>query len=244
MAYSTAAMLPLAPSRDGVTPSIWSYSSTDNLDTILASGYVADAVSKGLGVGDWVLFQESDNTYSPKFLTVASISSGAATLSSGETLATEAGAGIDGIAEQYATSVTRDGSIISTKILIDLTGLNCGGTAGDIIGDDGTGAAHLGQITAAVNGTILGGRMICLEAPATGDADIDLYAADEATGVEDTAIGDLTETQIVNGGAQSLGTTGYFAAMPGASQYLYLVGQGTGNATYTAGRILIEMWGV
>ena len=57
------------------------------------------------------------------------------------------------------------------------------------------------------------------------------------------AFGDLTETQICNSGTNSLGTTTYFAAMPAADQYLYLVGQGTGNATYTAGRFMIEMWG-
>ncbi len=162
----------------------------------------------------------------------------------GANLATGAGAGIDGIAAISEAVVFQDGDVYTTRFLIDLTGLNCGGTAGDIIGDDGTGAAYLGQITSAESGTIFGGRMTCLEAPGTGDADIDLYSATEATGVEDTAITALTETQIVNGGTWSIGTVGIFAAQPTAGEYLYLVGQGTGDTTYTAGKFIIELWGV
>jgi hypothetical protein len=54
----------------------------------------------------------------------------------------------------------------------------------------------------------------------------------------------LTETQIVNGGVQALGTVSYFIADPAAQSYLYMVSQGTGAATYTAGRFLIEIFGV
>ena len=86
--------------------------------------------------------------------------------------------------------------------------------------------------------------MTCLETPAGGDTDIDLYSAGEGTGVEDQAITALTETQIINAGAQTAGTVTYFSADPAANAYLYLVGQGTANATYTAGRFLIEVFGV
>ena len=40
----------------------------------------------------------------------------------------------------------------------------------------------------------------------------------------------------------ALGTT-VFGTDIAANQYLYLVGQGTSNATYTAGRLLIEIYG-
>ena len=108
----------------------------------------------------------------------------------GNILAVEAGAGITaGVGAIYKSSVLKVGGIIHTKILLDLTGLSSSTTNGDVIGVDDTGVAHLGQITAARNGTILTGRMTCIEAPATGDPDIDLYSATEATGVEDSAIG-------------------------------------------------------
>lgn len=152
------------------------------------------------------------------------------------------GAGIEGTAAVYETSVKTENGIVTTSIMIDLTGLQSGGTAGDIIGKNGSGVAYIARITAADNGTVFGVKMTCFEAPAGGDDDIDLYSATEGTGVEDVAISTLTETQIINSGTLSLGTTA-FGTDIAADQYLYLVGQGTANAAYTAGRLLIEIYG-
>lgn len=152
------------------------------------------------------------------------------------------GAGIEGSAAVYETSVKTENGIVTTSIMIDLTGLQSGGTAGDIIGKNGSGVAYIARITAADNGTVFGVKMTCFEAPAGGDNDIDLYSATEGTGVEDVAISTLTETQIINSGTLSLGTTA-FGTDIAANQYLYLVGQGTSNAAYTAGRLLIEIYG-
>ena len=152
------------------------------------------------------------------------------------------GAGIEGTAAVYETSVKTENGIVTTSIMIDLTGLQSGGTAGDIIGKNGSGVAYIARITAADNGTVFGVKMTCFEAPAGGDDDIDLYSATEGTGVEDVAISTLTETQIINSGTLALGTT-VFGTDIAADQYLYLVGQGTANAAYTAGRLLIEIYG-
>ena len=152
------------------------------------------------------------------------------------------GAGIEGTAAVYETSVKTENGIVTTSIMIDLTGLQSGGTAGDIIGKNGSGVAYIARITAADNGTVFGVKMTCFEAPAGGDDDIDLYSATEGKGVEDVAISTLTETQIINSGTLSLGTTA-FGTDIAADQYLYLVGQGTANAAYTAGRLLIEIYG-
>ncbi len=152
------------------------------------------------------------------------------------------GAGIEGTAAVYETSVKTENGIVTTSIMIDLTGLQSGGTAGDIIGKNGSGVAYIARITAADNGTVFGVKMTCFEAPAGGDDDIDLYSATEGTGVEDVAISTLTETQIINSGTLALGTTA-FGTDIAADQYLYLVGQGTANAAYTAGRLLIEIYG-
>ena len=139
-------------------------------------------------------------------------------------------------------SFALEGGIRLMRVLIDLRGLNSGGTANDIIGVNGTALrCYIAQIPSM---TVLGGRMTCLEAPAGGDTDIDLYSATEDTGVEDQPITDLTETLLINAGTQSLGTLTYLAANPAAGTYLYLAGQGTANATYTAGRFLIELFGV
>jgi len=152
------------------------------------------------------------------------------------------GAGIEGTAAVYETSVARNNGIVTTSIMIDLTDLQSGGTAGDIIGKNGAGVAYIGRVTASNSGTVFGVRMTCYETPAGGDDDIDLYSATEATGVEDSAITALTEAQIINSGALAVGSVVYGTDVA-ADQYLYLVGQGTANAAYTAGRLLIEIFG-
>ena len=174
---------------------------------------------------------------------VAGLGTGvAADLAINRTMA--AGTGFTGTGTVYKTSIAHEGDLVITRIFVDLTGLNCGGTAGDIIGADGTAnPCHIGQLTAAQHGTIFFGTMRCVETPAGGDTDIDLYAANEGTGVEDSAISALTETQIVNGGTHTAGDEDLFAAYPAANQYLYLVGQGGGDATYTAGQFIIELHG-
>ena len=126
--------------------------------------------------------------------------------------------------------------------MIDLTGLKDGGTAGDIIGKDGSGVAYIGKVTTADQGSVFGVTMQCVEAPAGGAADIDLFSATEGTGGNDTPIGDLTETSIINAGTQAAGTLTAGGDIA-ADQFLYLVSQGTGDATYTAGRFLIEITG-
>jgi len=176
---------------------------------------------------------------------------GTVTVTSGDKFAVEAtgSAGIEGTAAVYVTQVNRlksdvdtNVNIVKSTIMIDLTDLRDGGTAGDIIGKDGDGVAFIAQVTTANQGTVFGVTMTCVETPAGGGTDIDLYSATEGTGVNDTAIGDLTETQIINAGAASAGTV-VAGGDIAADQYLYLVGQGTGHAAYTAGRFLIEITG-
>jgi hypothetical protein len=159
-------------------------------------------------------------------------------------LTTGAGVGItNGTGTVYESGITTAGSIVTTRILLDLTGLDSSGTAGDIIGVAAGGAAQLGQFTTAQNGTIFGGRITCLEVPTGGDPDVDFWTADEATGAFDTAISTLTgEVQLVNTGDWTL-ETDTMTNLPGANQYLYATAGATDDATYTAGKFLIEVYG-
>lgn len=169
-----------------------------------------------------------------------------ATLANGMTgvPVTQGGAGTLGTGTVLKQAIAKMGDLTVTTMLVDLTGLNSGGTAGDIIGLNGSGAAFITRLSPA-NGTVTAIRMTCLETPAGGDTDIDLYSATEGTGVEDTAITTLTEVQLINSGALASGNVVAAAAMPAANtDYLYLVGQGTANATYTAGKLLIELYGI
>ena len=151
-------------------------------------------------------------------------------------------------------SVITKGNIIYTDIIIDLTGLTSTNQLGDIIGVDGAANCHLGQITQAVNGTILGGTMTCIENPAGGERYIDLYSAEEATGAENAAITSLTETVVLNTTADwkiapdlgsAAGTIKSFDDVPD-NGYLYLTVGTNSSPTageYTAGRFIIQMWG-
>jgi len=162
-----------------------------------------------------------------------------------ENLPSVVGVGITaGVGTIYRTSVERIGDITTTRILLDITGLQSSTTDLDIIGT--AGVSHIGQITAAVNGTIFGGSMLCLEATATGVTAVDLYAATEATGAFDGAVTSLTETVVLtSSGAATLGLSQPLVADGIADgAYLYLCNGAAGTVgTYTAGRFLITLYG-
>jgi len=176
--------------------------------------------------------------------TLSSINSSGVTSFDANTLSVEAGTGITtGSGTIYRSSVQRVGGIITTRILIDLTGLRSTGGA-DIIGVNGTAlVCHIGQITAAQNGTILTGSMECFEVPAGGDPDINIHSATEGTGVEDGAISGLDETLLVNAGDATLGSKVYFTAVPAADEFLYLTTGAATDADYTAGKLFIQLMG-
>ena len=176
--------------------------------------------------------------------TQSSINSSGITSFDANTMPVEAGTGITtGSGTIYRSSVQRVGGIITTRILIDLTGLRSTGGS-DIIGVNGTAlVCHIGQITAARNGTILTGSMECFEAPAGGDPDINVHSATEGTGVEDGAIGDLTETLLVNAGDATTGSKVYFTGVPAADEFLYLTTGAATDADYSAGKLFIELMG-
>ena len=159
------------------------------------------------------------------------------------------GTGIStGTGTLFSGNVTVAGDLIKTEIFIDLTGLNSS-AAGDIIGKDGgTANCHIGQITSALCGTIVAGTFQSLETPAGGEPDIDLLSATVATGAEYTALSDLSETKLLDLGADlasgNLGTQFALSAFPAADQYLYLVASGGGtDDTYTAGKFVITLYG-
>lgn len=154
-----------------------------------------------------------------------------------------AGSGFAGTGTVYKSSVVKQGDFIKTTIFIDLTGTKSKDTDLDIIGNTGAGA-YIGQVTAAVNGTVVLGKLTCLEVPTTGADDIDLYSATEATGAYDGAVGGLTETALVtSGGAWAVGTSKFFSTVA-ANQYLYLTSGEAVAGTYDAGMLMLELWGI
>jgi hypothetical protein len=169
-----------------------------------------------------------------------------ANLAAAQSMASGAGVGFTaGVGAVYKSSIQKIGDLFITRILLDLTGTASSTTDLDVIGVAG-GGCHIGQITAAQNGTVYGIRMTCLEAPAGGVTDIDLYSADESTLAFDSAISAATgEVALITaGGAWAATTTRGNSDVPVANQYLYLLGGAGGTAaSYTAGKFLIELFG-
>jgi len=153
------------------------------------------------------------------------------------------GNGLNGTGTLIRAVSGRQQGLFATTIYIDLTGLRST-ASGDIIGVDGTSdPCYLTKIDEDQMGTIIAGNIVCYEAPAGGDPDIDLYSAVEATGTEDDAISGLTETQLVDSGDHAIGDCKVLTAFPSDGEYLYLVAGATTDADYTAGKLLISLLG-
>ena len=143
-----------------------------------------------------------------------------------------------------AMGTNRTGNIIVTYILIDLAGLADGDANGDIIGNPAGGEkCYFFLYDADIMGTNYGGDITCMETPAGGDPDIDLYYATEATGKQDGAIGSLTETQVIDHGDWTAGDVDALSAPIVDGKYVYLVCGTKTDATYTAGQLMIKLYG-
>ena len=157
------------------------------------------------------------------------------------------GAGVD-TAESYATGYLRNGTLVTTNIVVDISTLVGSTTDLDIIGESAAASCHFGQITTAKCGTLIGGSVTCLELPAGGVTDIDFYSSTVSTGTENVIITDAalgTETALVTaGGVWTSGAVKGMTALPTANDYLYIVNGAAGvPGTFTAGKFLITLYG-
>ena len=160
------------------------------------------------------------------------------------------GPGISGAV--VSSKVSRDGSQITTEIVIDLgaasllTTLKSKNTDADVIGVDGGGAAYLTQLTTAVNGIVTDAEIICTEAPLTGEVDIDVLRNASATLAYDDGGG---SDKLIDTGADyviGLTKTGAIDDNAANNQYLYLA-VGTNSTptagAYTAGKFVLRIIG-
>jgi hypothetical protein len=153
------------------------------------------------------------------------------------------GAGVD-TAESYATGIFRNGNLVITRLVVDITGMINAATDLDIIGESAAASCHWGQITAAKSGAIIGGMVVCLEVPAGGSADLDFYSAVESTGTQDALVTSLDEVALVtSGGAWTSGATKGMTGLPRANDYLYITSGAAAGGTMTAGKFIIELYG-
>lgn len=145
------------------------------------------------------------------------------------------------------TFVNKIGGDIVTTILVDLHGgLASGGTAGDVIGTDGGAAnAYIAELTSAVNGIPYLVEFMCLEVPTGGDPDINLVCSATGTTAENAAV--TSGTVLFNNGDLTLG---FYDEIDGGTtlaalskKYLYLTTGDATEAAYTAGKVMIKIYG-
>ena len=158
-----------------------------------------------------------------------------------------AGTGVTtGTGTVYRSGVVRNGDIVHTQILLDLTGCTSADSDLDVIGVEDTAlVCHIGQITAERNGTIVGGTVTCLEAPLSL-VDVDFYSADLGTYVYESLItGDATDTALVTrGGTWADGDVRPLTLLPAADQYIYACnGAADTPDIFTTGIFLIDLYG-
>ncbi len=159
-------------------------------------------------------------------------------------ITTGEGSGTSG-SDNYSTRLFLNGTgLIVTEILMDIDGLASATTDNEAIGTGTDANAHFGRILAE-SGTIIAGKMECLQTPTTGEPDLDLYG--DASGTIASGSDGTTDTALLESGIDwTTGTTLGLTGFPAANDYLYLtVGHSSADgATYGAGIFLVTFYGV
>tara|TARA_R110000824_G_scaffold53154_3_gene147343 strand:+ start:216 stop:1022 length:807 start_codon:yes stop_codon:yes gene_type:complete len=204
---------------------------------------VMKAISEAIAFGKeqfCVVADDANSIYLSSSITNVEITTGGSGLSAGTGITSGTGTVYKSWQESLGNGV------IKTSIFVDLTGL-AGGADGDIIGAASAANCHIGQYTVAKCGTVFSASLTCLEVPTVGPDDIEIHSGDESTGTEDAAMSGLTNnTTLAAAGAPFSATQGGtipFSALPAVDQFLYIVDGEGDTGVYTAGQILVELYG-
>tara|TARA_R100000234_G_scaffold61137_1_gene36979 strand:+ start:311 stop:931 length:621 start_codon:yes stop_codon:yes gene_type:complete len=140
------------------------------------------------------------------------------------------------------------GGEIITTILVDLTGLKTKSTAQRVIGLASGGAAYLLEYKASTSGILYKAEMECLELP-TGGGDVNLDIDIRAVDADDKEYNSNSSSYRVilnSGGDMAKGQTfESLSCVPNDSDYVYMStgAAESGDDTYTAGKIVIRLFG-
>tara|TARA_R110002074_G_scaffold348979_1_gene519431 strand:- start:137 stop:706 length:570 start_codon:yes stop_codon:yes gene_type:complete len=145
-------------------------------------------------------------------------------------------------------SVLTLNKMVITTIEVDLTGLASKNDVDDVIGLAAGGTARLTKVTAAEMGQIYKVVMSCSELPTASSnvgLDIDLRSGANQTRAYDFDLSGATSI-IAAGGNWALGKTiEQLVTVPADGHALYLTtgAAHTGDSTYTAGQLVITLFG-
>ena len=161
-----------------------------------------------------------------------------------------------GISPAIATQTeTRDGSLITTDIQIDL-GTSAGAVASVATTGipAGAGSAVIGVAAltsslvtvAEAQGILASAELICVEQPATGEDNIGLFYADNVlsssmTMDQDGAGVELIAAEVYAAAGDSAANTDISADID--AKYIYLISSGSDAGTYSAGKFILRLYG-
>ena len=161
-----------------------------------------------------------------------------------------------GISPAIATQTElREGSLITTDIQIDL------GTSAGVVASVATTGIPAGAGTAVIGvaaltsslitvaeaqGVLASAELICVEAPATAEADIGVFYADNVlsssmTMAQASSAVELITTENYAAAGDSAAQTDISADIDG--KYIYLVSSGSTANTYTHGKFILRLYG-
>ena len=183
---------------------------------------------------------------------------GSVTMNAGTT--TAGGNGFDGGEDGAPTADVQEinNEVVTTfKINIDDM-VSTAGSGARIIGDSaGAANAYFARLNSGVNGLIYKAEMICVEAPTTGEPDLDLYAKSDIMSEGSGVGGDFAKLIDADGDWIVSKCKEQCGPFPGSTDpaytnglhnyYLYLANGngGTSDAgTYGAGKWLVRLYGV
>ena len=185
--------------------------------------------------------------FSPSRTSVGSVSRIEGRAASG---ATQSGAGmvstLNGL--RPVINIVTLNNVVTTTIQIALKGLKSKNDIDDVIGLGAGGHARLCKVTAAEMGQIFKISMSCTQLPAASSnvgIDIDLRSASNLTRIYDNDLSGGTSL-IAAGGNWALGKTiEQLVTVPTVNHALYLTtgNTHTGDSVYTAGQLVITLYG-
>ena len=183
-------------------------------------------------------------------------SGGSVIMNAGTT--TAPGAGFNGGEDTVVSRIQEINGVTITTFEINIDDqVSTDGTGLRIMGDSsGAAAAHFARLDSAVNGLIYKATMVCTEAPAGGEPDLDVYA-ESAVRAEGASISG-NYARIIEAKADHVVTkfmsedapfydngTG---ATPGLHDYYLYIVNGTGGSmaagTYSAGKFFLQLYGI
>ena len=132
---------------------------------------------------------------------------------------------------------------------VDITNAESKADILDVIGTGTSSSVYIGKCSTTYVGYVYKAEMMCIEVPAGGDLDVDLYSNTADLATDDAVTSSGTSVELINAGGnwavgmRKISTAGLTMTDGLHDHYLYLTTGGGTAGTYTAGKFVIKLYG-